>query len=292
MIPEHIVHELRYIELRAARRIRTLRVGGYTSPLRGEGFEFDQHRPYRAGDDVRRIDWNATARVGMPFLRQTRSERELHMVLAADLSRSMEFGSSRRSKHEAVVLATASLLFSALSDQISSGVLGFTDRVLDWTAPVTDKATAWAALTRMWAVRTSGKPTTLRPAVQHLLATLKRTTLVIVLSDFVSTDDFDRFPELAMLAARHDVVAAVLEDPAETTLPRGAGYVRLRDVESDAEITVGLSNRVRALYAARNEQRRADLRRLFYRTGIEHLFVNTDRDVIEPLMRVFEGRKS
>ncbi len=292
VIPEHIVHELRYIELRAARRIRTLRVGGYTSPLRGDGFEFDQHRPYRPGDDVRRIDWNATARIGTPFLRQTRSERELHMVLVGDLSRSMEFGSERRSKHDALVLATASLLFSALTDQISSGVLAFTDHVLRWDAPVTDKAAAWAALTRLWGIRTAGKPTTLRPAVQHLLGTLKRTTLIVIISDFLTTDDFDRFPELAMLAARHDVVAAVLEDSAETMLPRGAGYVHLRDVESNAEITVGLSDEVRALYTTRIEKRRADLRRLFYRTGIEHLFVNTDRDVIEPLMRVFDGRKS
>ena len=87
MIPDHLVHELRDIELRAARRIRSLRVGGYTSPLRGEGFDFDQHRPYRPGDDVRRIDWNATARLGGAFVRQTRAERELHMVLAGDVCR-------------------------------------------------------------------------------------------------------------------------------------------------------------------------------------------------------------
>ena len=97
---------------------------------------------------------------------------------------------------------------------------------------------------------------------------------------------------MAMLAARHDVVAAVLEDPAEIMLPGGAGYVHLRDVESDAEITVGLSNDIRQLYASSVERRRAELRRLLYRSGIEHVFVNTQRDVVEPLMRVFEGRKS
>lgn len=292
MIPEHLAHELRYIELRAARRTRSLRVGGYTSPLRGEGFEFDQHSPYRAGDDVRQIDWNATARLGVPFLRQTRSERELHMVLAGDLSRSMEFGSTRRSKHEALVLTTGSLLFSALADQISSGVLGFTDRILDWTAPVTDKPTAWAALTHLWAIKGSGKRTLLRPAVQHLLRMLKRTTLVVIVSDFLTGDDLTSFPELAMLGARHDVVAVVLEDPAEIMLPGGAGYVHLRDVESDAEITVGLNHDVRRRYAESVERRRAGLRRLFYHSGVEHVFVNTGRDVVEPLMRVFEGRKS
>jgi len=214
------------------------------------------------------------------------------MVLAGDLSRSMEFGSERRSKHEALMLATASLLFSALADQISSGVLGFTDTVLDWTAPVTDKPAAWAALTHLWAIKAPGKRTLLRPAVQHLLRVLRRTTLVVIVSDFLTGDDFGGFPELPVLAARHDVVAVVLEDPAEMTLPRGAGYVRLRDVESDAEITVGLSNGVRRQYALSVERRRAELGRLLYRSGIEHVFVNTQRDVAEPLMRLFEGRKS
>ena len=292
MIPDHLVHELRYIELRAARRIRSLRVGSYTSPLRGEGFDFDQHRPYRPGDDVRRIDWNATARLGGAFLRQTRAERELHMVLAGDLSRSMRFGSGRRSKHEALVLVTASLLFSALKDQISSGVLGFTDQVLDWTAPISDKPAAWSALTHLWAIKTSGKKTAVRPAVQHLLRTLKRTTMVVLVSDFQTDEDLSAFPELGMLAARHDVIAVVLEDPAETRLPAGAGFVRLRDLESDAEITVGLSHETRELYARSIEQRRAGLREMFYRTGVGHIFVNTQRDVVEPLMLVFEGRKS
>jgi uncharacterized protein (DUF58 family) len=291
VIPEHLVDELRYIELRAARRIHNWRVGGYTSRLRGDGFEFEQHRPYRPGDDVRRIDWNATARVGVPFLRQTRAERELHLVLAADLSRSMQFGSTR-SKHDALVLATASLLFSALRDQISSGVLGFADAVLDWTAPVTDKPTAWAALSQLWAIETAGKRTVIRPAVQHLLQALKRTTLVVLVSDFLTDEDLTSFPELTMLASRHDVVAVVLEDPAETALPGGVGYVHLRDVESGAEITVGLSNEVRQLYAASIERRRAELRETFYAAGVDHVFVNTEHDVVEPLMRLFEGRKA
>ncbi len=291
MIPEHLVHELRYIELRAARRIRSQRAGGYTSPLRGEGFDFDQHRPYRPGDDVRRIDWNATARIGTPFLRQTRAERELNMVLAADLSRSMQLG-SRRSKHEALVLATASLLFSALSDQIHSGVLGFTDTVLEWTAPVSNTPTAWAALTHLWAMKPRGKRTRIRPAIQHLLRRLKRTTLVVLVSDFLTDEDFTTSADLAVLASHHDVLAVVIEDPTETTLPGGTGYVHLRDVESDAEITVRLTRETRERYARTTQQRRAELQQTFYRAGVEHVFVDAQRDVVEPLMRVFEGRKS
>ena len=79
MIPADVLRELRYLEVYTARKIRNLRVGPYTSPLRGPGFDFDEHRPYRPGDDVRRIDWNVTARLNAPFLRQTHAERELNV---------------------------------------------------------------------------------------------------------------------------------------------------------------------------------------------------------------------
>jgi uncharacterized protein (DUF58 family) len=291
-LPDHLVREVRYIELRTTRRIRRMRLGGYASPVKGDAFEFDQHRPYRPGDDVRRIDWNATARVGTPFLRQTRAERELHMVLVGDLSRSMEFAAGGRSKHEALVLTTATLLFAALADQISSGVIGFTDRVLDWTAPVSDEQAAWAALGRLWAIKPAGNRTLIQPAIQHLLRTVKGTTLVVLISDFQTDEELTAIPELVMLASRHDVLAVVLEDPAEARLPDGPGLVRLRDPESKAEITVGLNTAVRTRFASAVKQRHLELQQSFYRSGVDHVFVNSQGDVVEPLLRVFDRRKS
>ena len=94
MIPEHVRQELRYIEVYTAKRIRNLRVGQYTSPQRGPGFDFDEHQPYRYGDDVRRIDWNVTARMGAPYVRHTHAERELNVMVVMDLSRSMELGTA------------------------------------------------------------------------------------------------------------------------------------------------------------------------------------------------------
>ena len=114
MIPPDVMRELRYIEVYTAKKIRNLRVGAYTSPLRGSGFDFDEHLPYRPGDDVRRIDWNVTARLNAPYVRHTHAERELNIVIAMDVSRSMELGTSGYSKKDALTFITASLLFSAL----------------------------------------------------------------------------------------------------------------------------------------------------------------------------------
>jgi uncharacterized protein (DUF58 family) len=291
MIPDHLVRELRYIELRTSRRIRNLRAGAYTSPLRGDGFDFDQHRHYRPGDDVRRIDWNVTARLGLPFLRQTHAERELDVVVAVDLSRSMRFVSGRRSKHEAMTLITASLLFSAAADQIKTGFLAFTDRVVSWTPPTANKGRAWATLSDLCALDPKPSRTALLPAVSHLIRSLKRMTLVLVVSDFLSDEDLSGSREFGMLAARHDVVAVVLGDKAEMRLPAGSGYVRVRDVESGGEMTLRLNKAVRARFEETVQRRRDDLTRYCYRIGIDPVFIDTDEDVVEPLLGVFERRR-
>jgi len=146
MIPEHVMRELRYIEVYTGKRIRNLRVGPYTSPQRGPGFDFDEHQPYRHGDDVRRIDWNVTARMGAPFVRHTHAERELNVMIAIDVSRSMELGAAGRSKKELMTFITGSLLFSAVSDQINTGFLAFSDRVLEYSPPRRTRAAAWSVL--------------------------------------------------------------------------------------------------------------------------------------------------
>src|SRR2546421_501567 len=152
MIPEHVMRELRYIEVYTAKRIRTLRVGPYTSPLRGPGFDFDEHQLYRQGDDVRRIDWNVTARMGAPYVRHTHAERELNVMIAIDVSRSMELGAAHRSKKELMTFITGSLLFSAVSDQINTGFIAFSDRVLEFSPPRRTRAAAWNVLERCWAL--------------------------------------------------------------------------------------------------------------------------------------------
>lgn len=292
MIPDHLVGEVRDIELRTRKRIRSLRAGSQASPLRGDGFDFDQHRLYRPGDDVRRIDWNATARAGVPFMRQTKAERELQVMLAVDLSTSMQFGAPPRTKHHALILTSAALLFAALEDRLSAGVVGFTDRVVESHGPVADHEAAWAALQYVWGVRGSSAQTLLRPVIQHLLQTLKRTTLVLLVSDFQTDEDLARIPELATLAARHDVVAVVLEDRAEAQLPAGSGFVRFRDLESNAEVTVGLNPRTRRLFGERVRQRRLALRDMCYRAGVAHITIDPQGDVLEPIMRLFAGRKA
>jgi uncharacterized protein (DUF58 family) len=292
MMPDHVMRELRYIEVYTAKRIRNLRVGAYTSPQRGPGFDFDQHHAYREGDDVRRIDWNVTARMNAPFVRHTHAERELNVMIAIDVSRSMELGTGHFSKKEVMTFITGSLLFSALSDQINTGFLAFADRVIVSAPPRRTRAAAWSVLDQCWsaAATGSGAVTNLLPAVRHLVRTLKRTSIVFIVSDFMTDENVFASHDLAMLAARHDVIAVVPEDRGETSLPAGHGYLTVRDLESGRQLAVGLGGTARRRYSEEGKRRRDALIRSFYAVPMDHVFVPTDQSPIEPVLSLFARR--
>jgi uncharacterized protein (DUF58 family) len=293
MIPEHVMHELRYIEVYTGKKIRNQRVGAYQSPMRGPGFDFDEHQPYRPGDDVRRIDWNVTARLDAPYVRHTHAERELNVMIAMDVSKSMEIGSAKYSKKEALTFITGSLVFSALSDQINTGFVAFADRVLVSSPPQRTRAAAWTMLQKCWdasAAAGASAQTQMVPVIAHLLKTLKRMSVVFLVSDFMTDDDALRSKELAILAARHDVIAVVPEDPSELALPPGGGYLHVRDVETGRRVAIGLTDSARRRYAEDVRQRRDALTRAFYRVPVDHVFVPTDRSPVEPLLSLFAKR--
>ena len=290
MIPEAVMRELRYIELITARKMKTARVGPFTSRLRGPGFDFDQLQPYRPGDDVRRMDWNVTARLDAPFVRHTHAERELNMMIAVDVSRSMDLGSAHASKREAMILVTASLLFSALASQVNTGFLAFADRVVVASPPRRSRAGAWELLEQCWNAPRGGGRTALVPMLRQLGRTLKRMSMVFLISDFITDEDLFGGPDLAMLAAAHDVIAVVPEDPLERVLPAGPGFLRVRDLESGQAATIDLGRRSRRRYSAEAAERRDTLIRAFYRLSMEHVFLPTDASPVDPVVSMFAAR--
>jgi uncharacterized protein (DUF58 family) len=232
MLPPDLVRELRYVEIYTAKRMRNLRLGTFTSRLRGAGFDFDEHRFYRAGDDVRRIDWNVTARLHIPFVRETHADRELNVVIALDLSRSMVFGTGERPKNAVMTFLAACLMFSGLSDGVNVGFVAFTDRVVMYRPPRRTRAGAWRALEEIWALEPPPARTAILPAVHYLTRHLKKASTIFLVSDFITDERLDAAGDLKVLAATHDVIAVVVEDPGEVELPASRGALRFRDLES------------------------------------------------------------
>lgn len=291
MLPDTLRQELRYIELYTARRIRNAQVGTYTSRSAGTGFDFREHRPYAPGDDVRRIDWNVTARLRTPFIRLTDAERDLTLIVAIDVSPSMGFASHARSKRDAMLTVAGCLVFSALADRINIGMLAFADRVVGWFPPRNNRAYAWDALDQIWSLDVRASATRLAPAAEVLARRLRKTSMVCVVSDFLMTDDWAERPDIRMLSARHDVLGVVVEDPAEADLPEGSGVVRLRDLESGRGVRVALGLGVRARYRAARAERRRRLDLAFRRASMSSVHVASNQSAVEPLLQEYLTRR-
>ena len=306
MLPERITRELRYLEIYTARKMRNLRAGTYTSRSRGPGFDFDEHRPYRPGDDVRRIDWNVTARLRQPFVRETHAERELNVIVALDLSPSMSFGTSALDKKELMLYVAACFGFSAAVDQINLGLLAFSREVLQYWPPRRSKGRAWRALDELWRLESGAGPTRIAPVATFLQKRLRHASVIFLVSDFLTDESLPHIPELRLLTARHDVVGVVIQDASELSLFRGGGEVRVKDPESGLLRRWALTRRTRRRYALSMDERRQRLTDAFYAAGMDHAFLidrpiadgSTDGEpgagpsiVLEPLMELFSARR-
>ncbi len=170
--------------------------------------------------------------------------------------------------------------------------MAFGDKVLLSTQPKRTRAAAWSVLEQAWSLNPSSSKTLMVPLVRHLTLTLKRMSLIFIVSDFVTDDDVLNSPELAYLAHKHDVVAVVPEDRAETDLPAGGGYLHMRDLESGRRVSVGLGQRARDRYAETIRERRENLARAFYRVSMDHAFVPTAGSPVLPVLSLFARRRA
>lgn len=291
MLPDHLIHDLRYMEIYTGRRFPNLRAGSYRSRMRGPGFDFDEHRAYRPGDDVRRIDWNVTARLNAPFVRETHAERELNVMIAVDVSRSMMLGTGRYSKKEIQLLLAGCLVFSSLSDQINTGFLSFSDKVHSFSPPRRNRAQAWRFLEQLWSMDPPSGETNLLSAIRHLDSHFQQEGVVFLISDFLTSEDIADSRELKILAARHDIIAVVVEDVVEHELPGGNASVMLQDLETGRLRRICLGRSQRERYAATMQERRNRLIDAFYRVPMDYVFVRSDQRAVESLLNLFAVRR-
>ena len=294
MLPAELTEELRYLELAVSRRIRSQRFGQSPSRLRGSGYEFESHRRYEIGEDLRRVDWNVSARMQDLFLKRHFEEKEIVVFLVADVSRSMNFSTSKWSKRMRTMQVAATLGFSATADNCHLGFIAFSDRIEAFEPPRKGQGQVWRIIDRLYNLPDTQHGTDVSQAVRFLQGRLRRMAIVFLLSDFIldgETRQLTDMPELKALARKHDVVPIVFEDDLETSLPSGHGLVRFRAAEGAGEILMRLSPGHRARFAALVERRKVALRDLFFSLGMEGLFLPVAEPYMDPLMKLFERRK-
>lgn len=282
---EELMQRVRRLEIRAKRLVNESFGGEYHSSFKGQGLDFDEFREYQHGDEIRQIDWNVTARMGTPFIRKFREERELSVILAVDVSASTIYGSQVRSKRELAAEIAAVLAFSARDNGDKVGLLLFADEPLLYLPPAKGTKQILRSVREILTAR-PGKPGTDLPAAcDFLLHTVRRRALVFLLSDFLDTDL--RKP-LGTLSRKHETIALRLFDPAEERLP-DVGRVILRDNEHGYERIVNTSNsNVRMAHRKLSRRHREGVRAIFKRYGIDHAEVSTSRDYLPSLHRLLK----
>jgi uncharacterized protein (DUF58 family) len=186
MIPREVLRKVRRLEIVTRHLVNDVFSGQYQSVFKGRGVEFVEVREYQPGDDVRTIDWNVTARSGFPYVKRFAEERELTVMLLVDLSRSGEFGSSRRTKNEVAAELSALLAFSAIQNKDKVGLLAFTDRVEHLIPPKRSRSHVLRLIRDILAFRPAGTGTDIGLALETVGRVLGRRAVVFLISDFIA----------------------------------------------------------------------------------------------------------
>jgi uncharacterized protein (DUF58 family) len=285
---EEMMKRVRKLELKARRLVRESFSGEYLSSFKGQGLDFDDFREYQHGDEVRFIDWNVTARMGMPFIRKFREEREMSVVLAVDVSGSADYGSVSMSKREIAAEAAAVLGFSAIGNGDKVGLLIFAGEPLLFVPPAKGSRHLLRMIREILVARPLRSGTSVESACDFLVKTLRRKSLVFMISDFQS-DPLDK--PLGKLSRKHETVALRVSDPLEAELPR-AGRVVMIDPETGNSIQVNTNSKaLREAYAKHSAWRNELARGLFKKHGVDAAELNTHSDPLPHLHQLLRRRK-
>jgi uncharacterized protein (DUF58 family) len=284
---------LKQLEFKVLRKLDGFLFGDYTGLFYGPSLDLAEVREYQPGDEVRRIDWNVTARTGKLHVRQYREEREMTGWVVVDLSPSMKFGTRRVLKRD------EALEFAALASSIVTrkgnkmGAIGVSEKGMTVVPPGSGRKQTLSILQSLINLdtRVSGQTGSLEQALEYLGARRRR-ALVWVVSDFLSAhSELSWSLPLRRLAYKHDVIAIHISDPAERTLPK-VGNVRLRDPETSQEIWIDTGDaRVRKTHAKLVYERHEAMHKAFKQAHVDALELSTDRDIVGPILKFTMKRR-
>jgi uncharacterized protein (DUF58 family) len=294
MLTSELMKEVRRLQIRTSRRVDALFTGEYHSAFKGQGIEFAEVRDYLAGDDVRTIDWNVTARTGRTHVKRFEEERQLTVVLAVDLSASAGFASAGRLKSRLATEIAAVLALTAARNNDRAGLMILSDHVESFVPPRKGRAHTLRLMRDLLDFEPAGRGTDLPGALLHLDKILTQRAIVFLISDLLAPVEGPGglANPLRRLASRHDVVTIRLTDPRDAELPR-VGLVRAMEPESGRHVLLDASSRaVRRAYRAAASRHEAELDRALRGARVDRIDCATDRPFVHDLIRYFRLRET
>ncbi|MCG6551864.1 MAG: DUF58 domain-containing protein [Candidatus Magnetominusculus sp. LBB02] len=288
MLATDVIKNIRRVEIKTRRMAADFFTGHYRSVFKGRGMEFDEVRQYTPGDDIRSIDWNVTARMGEPFIKKFIEERELTIILLLDLSRSGAFATTTRLKRNLAAELSSLLALSAVRNNDKAGLIAFTDRIEKFIPPAKGLKHVLRVVRESIYLSPQGRGTDIAAALEYLSKVVRHRAVVFIVSDF-HAPQYEK--SLAIANKRHDVIAVTLTDPVERALPN-VGLITLEDAETGELFDIDSSSTaVRRHYKEKAAAMFDERRRLFRKSGVDHIDISTDVPYIKTLIRFFRMRE-
>jgi len=286
-LPEEVLKKVKLLDISTRKLVNNLFAGEYHTAFKGQGMTFAEFREYVPGDDVRSISWTLMAKQGKPFIKKYDEERELTLMLAADVSGSGDFGSGKYLKADIIAYISAVLGFSASKNNDRVGLLLFSNEVEKFIPPKKGRPHVQRILSDILSYDAKSRGTKISVAIDHLMNGLTKRSTIFLLSDFM---DQNFYVPLRQLGRRHDVIAVVIQDPLELQFP-AVGLVNLRDAETGETITIDSSSPlVRKLYKESIETSRKNRDGELRRAQVSRIDVVSGEDFLDPLVSFFKNR--
>jgi len=284
---EEILRKVRELEIKSKKITTHLFTGEYHSAFKGKGMSFREVREYYAGDDIRFIDWNVSARFSHPFTKVFEEERELTVMLLIDTSASNLFGTVTRQKKELITEMAAVLTFSAVSNNDKVGVIFFSDKIEKYIPPKKGRQHALYIVRELLTVEPTKKGTNLDDAIKYFTTAVKQKSIAFILSDFLASGYDD---DLKVIGSKHDVIGIRVYDKMDMQLP-DAGLIQVEDAETGKILWIDSNDAMVRYNYQQHFMKQSELSKNYFRkAGAELLHVRTDDDYVKILQQFFIKR--
>jgi uncharacterized protein (DUF58 family) len=293
-----ILKKVRELDIKSKRLTRHLFTGEYHSAFKGRGMSFREVREYAAGDDIRFIDWNVSARFNHPFSKLFEEERELTVLLLVDVSASSLFGTIHARKKDLITEVCAVLAFSAINNNDKVGIVFFSDRVEAYIPPKKGRDHVLYIVRQLLTIEPKRRGTSLSEAIRFFTHAVRQKAIVFLLSDFLDGNgglgngraETNFEDALKVAGKKHDLIGIKVYDRMDMQLPE-IGMIEAEDSETGGRYWVDTNDYlVRTNYQQYFFNQTEQCKTIFQKAGCDLLHLRTDEDYVKILQRFFVGR--
>ncbi len=288
MLRPELIKKIKKIHIVSGKLVNSMMAGQYKSVFRGSGIEFEEVREYTPGDEVKNIDWKVSARMGRPYIKLYKEERELIVMLLVDMSASGCFGTTKNLKKEAAAEIAAILAFNAIRNNDKVGAILFTDRVEKYIPPQKGSSHVWRVIKEIFVFEPKHHGTDIHNAIRYFGTVTRKKTISFLISDFLCSD-YSR--QLKIASKRHELISVLLSDPGEFVLP-SAGLITVEDFETGNLILLDASDKkTRNMFRTQKKEQYNQTLETLRSSGIDCIEISTSGSAADAFIKYFRYRE-